>query len=62
MSMFRVQRTDRLAWGKRIVRCRDCVSCHRDESGLWCCLHGTGFYRRPTDEDEYCSHGIRRVK
>lgn len=49
------------AWGKRIVRCRDCVSCHSDESGyLWCYFHGTGFYRKPTDADNYCSKGKRR--
>lgn len=45
---------------EEIVRCRDCVSCYRDESGLWCCLYGTGFYRKPTDEDNYCSKGKRR--
>lgn len=48
------------AWGKRIVRCRDCVSSYRDEDGMWYCFYGTGFYRKPTDEDSYCSHGKRR--
>lgn len=48
------------AWGKRIVRCKDCVSSYRDEDGMWCCFHGTGFYRKPTDEDNYCSKGKRR--
>lgn len=48
------------AWGKRIVRCKDCVSYYRDEDGMWCCFYGTGFYRKPTDEDNYCSKGKRR--
>ena len=45
---------------EEIVRCRDCVSCYRDEDGMWCCFHGTGFYRRPTGEGDYCSKGKRR--
>lgn len=45
-----------------LVRCRDCVSLHRDEVGTWCCLRGTGFYRRPTGEGDYCSKGVRRVQ
>lgn len=46
---------------EEVVRCRDCVSFnHRDELGTWCCLHGTGFHRRPTGEDDYCSKGKRR--
>lgn len=49
--------------GEEIVRCKDCVSFnHRDELGTWCCLHGTGFHRRPTGEDDYCSKGRRRDK
>lgn len=46
--------------GEEIVRCKDCVSSYRDEDGMWCCFHGTGFYRKPTDEDNYCSKGKRR--
>ena len=45
---------------EEVVRCRDCVSCYRDELGTWCCLRGTGFYRRPTGEGDYCSKGERR--
>lgn len=45
---------------EEIVRCRDCVICHRDEVGMWCCLCGTGFYRRPTGESDFCSKGKRR--
>lgn len=48
------------AWGRRIVRCKDCVSSYRDEDGMWCCFYGTGFYRKPTDEGNYCSKGKRR--
>lgn len=46
--------------GEEIVRCRDCVSCYRDEDGMWCCLYGTGFYRSPRYEGDYCSRGKRR--
>lgn len=45
---------------EEIVRCRDCVSCYRDEYGMWCCLYGTGFYRSPRYEGDYCSRGKRR--
>ena len=45
---------------EEIVRCRDCVICYRDEVGMWCCLCGTGFYRRPTGESDFCSKGKRR--
>lgn len=46
---------------EEIVRCRDCVSFnHRDELGTWCCLYGTGFYRSPRYEGDYCSRGKRR--
>lgn len=49
-----------LGEAEEVVRCRDCVSCYRDELGTWCCLHGTGFYREPTGEGDYCSKGERR--
>ena len=45
---------------QEVVRCKDCVSCYRDEDGMWCCLYGTGFYRRPRYEADYCSKGKRR--
>lgn len=45
---------------EEVVRCRDCVSCYRDEYGMWCCLYGTGFYRSPRYEGDYCSRGKRR--
>lgn len=51
---------DKSAVREEIVRCRDCVSCYRDEYGMWCCLYGTGFYRNPRYEGDYCSRGKRR--